>query len=260
MREKLGVAYNLFDGYELLPYSVNSIRAHTDYICVVYQTLSNYGNSIDDGLVGTLLELKLQGLIDEFVPYNPNVSKKASVNEVAKRNIGKAMCKKVGCTHFMTMDTDELYISWQFKKAKDLIFWEDCNASACQMITYYKSGNYVLDPPESYFVPFIYRLDNREFAEYTSWPVLADPTRKLKSDKVYIFKREQIQMHHFSYVRKNIRTKLYNSSAYVNYEQRAENIAKYFDRWEYPEKALLGGSKEKFFDVKEVPNIFNLSI
>ena len=34
---KLGIAYNLFDGEELLEASVKSVRGCADYICVIYQ-------------------------------------------------------------------------------------------------------------------------------------------------------------------------------------------------------------------------------
>ena len=34
---KLGVAYNVFDGEELLETSIQSVRPCADYICIVYQ-------------------------------------------------------------------------------------------------------------------------------------------------------------------------------------------------------------------------------
>ena len=42
---KLGVAYNVFDAEELLEYSINSIREFADYVVVVAQETSNYGNT-----------------------------------------------------------------------------------------------------------------------------------------------------------------------------------------------------------------------
>ena len=38
---KLGIAYNLFDGEELLVDSIKSIRNSVDYIIVIYQQVSN---------------------------------------------------------------------------------------------------------------------------------------------------------------------------------------------------------------------------
>ena len=41
---KLGCAYNIFDGEEMLPHSLKNLRPMVDYICVVYQITSNFGN------------------------------------------------------------------------------------------------------------------------------------------------------------------------------------------------------------------------
>ena len=36
---KLGIAYNVFDGEELLTSSLENMRDMVDFICIVYQTL-----------------------------------------------------------------------------------------------------------------------------------------------------------------------------------------------------------------------------
>ena len=48
---KLGVSYNLFDGEELLEGSIKQIRSEVDYISVVYQEVSNFGESCDKNLL-----------------------------------------------------------------------------------------------------------------------------------------------------------------------------------------------------------------
>ena len=55
---KLGISYNLFDGEELLEKSINQIRNLVDYISVVYQITSNYGNPCDSELVSLLQKLQ----------------------------------------------------------------------------------------------------------------------------------------------------------------------------------------------------------
>ena len=40
---RLGVAYNLFDGEELIEYSIKSIRNNVDFICIIWQKISNHG-------------------------------------------------------------------------------------------------------------------------------------------------------------------------------------------------------------------------
>jgi CRP-like cAMP-binding protein len=62
---KLGISYNLFDGEELLEGSIKQIRQHVDYVSVVYQTISNFGNTCSPELIRLLEKLKSEGLIDE---------------------------------------------------------------------------------------------------------------------------------------------------------------------------------------------------
>jgi len=51
----LGLAYNLFDGEELLEYSIKSIRKNVDFICVVWQKISNHGEQCNEGLEELLI-------------------------------------------------------------------------------------------------------------------------------------------------------------------------------------------------------------
>ena len=96
---KIGVSYNLFDGEELLESSIKSIRNNVEYISVVYQTISNFGNECNEGLVPLLEELKSKGLIDELFEYNPKVNKGGHYNEIKKRNLGLYLSEGAECTH-----------------------------------------------------------------------------------------------------------------------------------------------------------------
>ena len=62
---KLGVAYNIFDGEEMLPHSLRNLRPMVDFICVVYQTTSNFGNE-NPLLLEKLEMLQMEGLIDKL--------------------------------------------------------------------------------------------------------------------------------------------------------------------------------------------------
>lgn len=254
---KLGVAYNIFDGTELLANSINGIRQSVDYICCIYQTTSNFGNGISLDLKKLLEDYRSQGLIDEFIEYNPELTQTPHQNECKKRNIGLEMCMRVGCTHYITMDVDEIYTRSEFDYAKGVISDGNYDSSACQMLTYYKTPEFILDPPEEYYVPFIYRIDGRRFREYITWPVLADPTRKLVANKIKIFDRKELQMHHLSYVRKDIHLKLENSSAKKNFAHRINEIAHHFNTWKEGDKALLAGKEKRYHNLEKVPNVFN---
>lgn len=257
---KLGVCYNFFDGEELLEGSISSVRNHVDYICVIFQNISNYGNPCNPNNQKMLDEL-LKTHIDEVYIYHPNLSLPPHENEVKKRNIGLEMCRKAGCSHILGMDADEFYISDQLEKCKNIIETHSIEQSFCKMLTYFKAPIYQIVPPEEYYVPFICKIKGgSKFVHNYSSPVLVDPTRRLTGLKsVRIFKRDEIEMHHMSFVRKNIRVKLENSTAKVNFRD-IESYIKRFERWKKGEKNFHPSNPPEFRDTKVVDNIFNINI
>jgi hypothetical protein len=257
---KLGIAYNLFDAVELLEFSARSVRNCADYIVVVYQDISNYGNWSSVELLPILKDLRDRGLVDDLVKYSPMMGLKGHGNELAKRNIGLDKCKEKGCTHFMTMDCDECYKESELGNVKEVVFADKYDSSACFMQTYYGTAEWAITPPETYVVPLIYKIDERRFSQSAKWPVAADPTRRLDPKKMMVFVREKIQMHHFSYVRKDIRAKLRNSSANTNWVNRIEELASYHDNWTPLKMARFAGSEERMYDIVKVPNYFGINI
>jgi len=257
---KLGIAYNIFDGVELLEFSAKSVRSSADYILAVYQDVSNYGNPSTIDLLKLLNDLKDKGLIDDIIQYHPIMGLKGHGNEIAKRNLGLETCKMSGCSHFMTMDIDEFYKEEELKYVKALMVSDNYDSAACQMQTYYKTAEWAINPPETYYVPLIYKIDERRFNMNVRWPITADPTRRLEPKNMMVFMRNKIEMHHMSYVRKDIRAKLNNSSANVNWKNRIESLASYHDNWSPTQKAQFAGSEERFYDVVQVPNIFGINI
>ena len=256
---KIGVSYNLFDGEELLKDSIKSIRDEVDYISVVYQTISNFGNSCDEELVSLLEKLQSETLIDELFEYRPKVNKGGHYNEIRKRNIGISLSLGEGCTHHMSMDSDEYYLLEEFKYMKKIIEEGDYDSSACRLLTYYKEPIYILDPPEDYYVSLLYKITpNSEYKISSKLPVLVDPTRCMEPGNCKVFIRDEIEMHHMSYIRKDIRKKLQNSSAVVNFKDRVDKLVDYHNKWEYPKQALMAGAPDKFYNIKKVKKQFNI--
>jgi len=258
---RLGISYNLFDGEELLEGSIKQIRQQVDYISVVYQTTSNFGNPCNSNLVPLLTRLKSEGLVDELFEYLPKINKGGHYNEIQKRNIGLSLSQGAGCTHHMSMDSDEYYLSSEFENLKKIMTEGDYDSSYCQMQTYYKSWEYSLDPAETYYVSLIFKIKNdSSFVLMAPSPVLVDPTRRMAhSEKSIVLERKDIQMHHGSYIRNNIRGKLTNSSASVNFTNDIDRIVNHYNNWKYPEKVLWGGLPSTLHNVKKVKNIFNES-
>lgn len=252
---KLGIAYNVFNGEELLEASIMSIRNSADFVCIVMQQKSNFGQPADKYLVPLCHALKKVGLVDnvyEFIPQKVN----PMVNEVMKRTLSYRLCKDEGCTHFMSMDTDELYIPEQFEYMKKVVEEGDFDSSACQMQTYWKEPCYRITPPEQYYVPLIYKI--REGIE-PKWncpfPVTIDHTRGMEPGVFKKFKRDEIEMHHLSYVRDNIRGKFENSTARCNFNKNIDALVSFHENWEYPNKACTAGITLDYWDVEKVDNI-----
>mgnify|MGYP001202892594 FL=1 len=257
---KLGIAYNLFDGEELLEDSIKSIRENVDYITVIYQNISNFGHKSKSDLLTLLTQLKEQNLVDNLIEYKPQVNVGGHQNEMVKRNLGLYDCKRNNCTHFMSMDSDELYDKEQFKMVKDIMVNEEYDSSSCQLVTYYKSGEYRLDPKEDYYVSLIFKIrPGIEFVFGHPFPVMVDPTRRMLPGKCKVFTREEIEMHHFSYVRKDLNIKLTNSSASPNFKN-INKIVTYFNDWKPGKQALMGGAPDKFYNTVKVENKFNIKI
>ncbi len=285
---KLGVVYNVFDGEELLPYSIKQIRSEVDFIVVVYQSVSNF-RYLNPKLLPTLRELKEKGMVDMLYEYTPNfdyledknalnelqdkiekesgfkLSKKeitacdGSRNETEKRNIGLKICRANGCSFFITIDCDELYITEQFRKAKEDFLAGGYDTSFCKMLTFYKLPTMQLDPPEEYYVPLFYKIkDDTEFRYYKVYPVMCDPTRRVQSGHPRIFNRDEIQMYHYSYVRNNLSSKLNNSSIQESKEEKKQ-ILDHFKNWKSKEDGAFLMSEQKY-DLIEVENLFKIKL
>jgi hypothetical protein len=78
----LGAAYNVFDGEELLEASIRSIRSNVDYIVVVYQTISNFGQPCSPNLIPILENLRKNKLVEDLVRYDVR-----SFNKEERRNL-----------------------------------------------------------------------------------------------------------------------------------------------------------------------------
>lgn len=250
-----GVSYNLFDGEENLRESILSIRDSVDNISIVYQKISNYGNKCSDELIPLINQLVNEKLVDELYEYKPKLNLSPHFNEINKRNIGYLLSDESMMLYHMSIDTDELYIKEELEYIKNQYLDNELDSGFCQMLTYYKSKNYILYPAEEYFVSLFYKIT--EYNNYffnANVPVLVDPTRKMNSGNYKIFTRDEIQMHHYSYIRNDIRGKFTNSSANINYKD-IESVIDYYNNWNSGDDALILGSEIKKYKTKYINDI-----
>lgn len=264
---KLGVAYNLFDGEELLEYSIKSIRKNVDFICIIWQKISNHGEKCNDGVEELLDRLVSEGLVDKLYLYEPNIvntsGENASHNETKKRNIGLDLCKENGCNYYMTIDTDEFYTDEQFKFMKKEMLTGDYGTGYCQHRQYYYDSIYQLKYPEKEYVATIEKITpNTKYVYNVPCVVSVDPTRKTnnvtENNLPYrIFSRKECEMHHMSFIRKDIKKKLWNHSSKRFFtENHVNKVVKYYKNWKYPQKCMWAGGK--LLEVVEIPRKFEI--
>jgi len=246
---KLGVSYNVFDGTENLRKSIERIRGSVDFISVVCQEKSYYGNIIKEEDKKNVYDLLNDGLIN-CVYWSENKEYKSPLlNEINKRNIGLRLSKKNGCTHHISMDCDEIYCQYQFEKAKKIANKYD--TTFCGLVTYYGDEEHVFEVPEDYFVSFIFRIDERMFERIVKYPLRVDPSRKVFPKNYFIFERENLEMQHYSWIRNDIRWKLENSSARINHnDTKIEKIVNYYNNWNGELMALTYNGYVKLKKIK----------
>jgi hypothetical protein len=96
-----------------------------------------------------------------------------------------------------------------------------------------------------------------EFVMGHPFPVLVDPTRRMDGGvSCKVFSREEIEMHHMSFVRKNITTKLNNSSAKGSFDSKIGKISDHYNKWEYPNKVMWASGE--LLNVKKVEELFDV--
>lgn len=214
---KTGASYNLYDGEELLRASALSIRQNVDFINVVYQRVSNFGERRND--LGQFLQaLKDEGVIDNYVLYTPDLSLAAPENETRKRELGLDLSRRNGCVYHLDLDCDEFYRAREFAAAKALMYAQKIDYSACAVQDYLNSPECRVCQMPRLFVPFLMRIRRGMRNSRTEYfPCLVDGTRKLANrGKFWMFTPDALAMHHMSLCRKDILRKCRNTSIMQN--------------------------------------------
>ena len=126
-------------------------------------------------------------------------------NELYKREQGRQMCAAAGCTHFMSMDTDEYYKEDELAYAKSLMLSKDLDGTCCKMRFYFKEPTYEMLPfDELNQVPLIFKVKpDAPLLLAHPYPVVVDPTRRMANcNRFYQFERDEVsrmvgQLHTF---------------------------------------------------------------
>jgi hypothetical protein len=219
---KLGVSYNVFDdSIELLEASIKQIRNSVDIVIVITQNISNYGNPIKPEAIEYLKVLRKKGLVDHYFVVKPNSfgHSVCHANEFAKRNLGYELLKnQYNCTHYLSMDSDEMYFTNEFDFVKGIIEQEQIDSTSIYIQDYYKQPEYKIETLANYYVPFIHSISKQPvFGQ--GFYAYVDPTRMVKSDgRNLIVDSKYISMHHMTTIRLDLKRKYENSSANINFK------------------------------------------
>lgn len=225
---KLGISYPVFEGEELLEYTLGSIRSEVDFISVVWQKTSYFGKSASPSLESTLKSLRGRGLIDVLCCYEQDRGKTVKGNELAVRNCGLGLAREAGCTHHISADVDEMYLGSQLGYAKSLAVGCDC--LVVPLANYYRRPYWRVFPDQGHVVPLIYGVCC-EHDMGVDFPFVVDVTRRLRGVGVCRLLGEgEFLVHHMTYVRRDIRKKLENSPTGSFY--KLDKFVVDFDKYE----------------------------
>lgn len=200
----------VFDGEELLKPAIKSIREQVDFVSVTWQKTSYHGNQNDTDIEKFINNLKYEGLIDQSIFFEPDLTKTPKENELKLRNIGLKASKDFGCTHHISFDVDEFVLPEQLKFAKDT--FGDHDYSIIENFYYYKSPKWKMNPNvKNNLVSFIHPVSS-EYSMIYHYSHRIEITRRLTPyTKCRVYKPEECCVHHMSYVRKDIKKKFKNS-------------------------------------------------
>lgn len=213
---KLIAIYSVWDSEEHLEGSIKQIRPYVDHVIAYVQTLSNH-NEIYAGGLNECNRLKELGLIDTVQLFDPQLGLTVLKTETHKRQLGINYARFNGYTHFIHLDCDEYYKPLEFKAAKEYIEENNINASVVKIKTYWKNPEWVFDSFDSYYVPFICKVNpETKCGNFKEFLFYCDPTRKINTENAELFNEELVYLHHYSWIRNSIERKIRNSTARAN--------------------------------------------
>lgn len=252
---KLAALYSVWNGLEHFEGSLAQIYSETDVIVIGWQKHSHYGKVSNEveGFVNKMKKKHPKIVLFEFKPRGGN----AKAEQRRKLNQMIRVAQGLSCTHFFMSATDHYYDSSQFANCKQIAKQYDVTAS--KMYTYFKEPIWRLTPIETYYMPFICKLRvGQTYSKDThgEWNVYVDPALCIvPNDTFYEFKQDELMMHHYSFVRKDVENKLLNAAARRNFDKKIPEILERF-------RAFDGKGKCPYYEceVEEVENFFNIKL
>lgn len=251
-------SYNLFNGEEHFLSSLRTHRSEIDYINVVVQYRSNYDEEATEALYDAVRVAQSDGLVDEVIEYQPDVSISPYYNELAKRNIGLEHSRSRGAKYFLTLDADEYYHAEALREAKKVILAKGVVCSGAHTFLHIKRPIYRSRLPDSTCVCFWTRIDQASKIVFNDYfPILVDGTRRLHGDRsFYMFGPEDLAMMHMNLVRRDgLASKLRNTAS-AHMVEFIETVRRVYDEWEFGD--VLAFPNKPPMEIVQVPDYFSI--
>lgn len=250
---KLHLLYTFWTGddNQMLIDSIKHHKNSVDKISVFIQKTSNKGNHhlIDDILLEHDIKHDLNFEMHEFTP---DLTLSTKENERVKHNMMIQHAKSEGSTHFIMAAADHFYSPEMILEGKKIINSEQYDLILTRMRTYYKQKNWILEPIESYYMPFIHKMyPLTSISSSVKYPVLVDPSVKVNTSTHIFVMDDSLLMDHYSMIRTDIEKKFRNAAASIRWNEN--QIQEFIEEY----KNAKIGDKIKYFQNRTLISIDN---
>lgn len=248
---KLGLGIVAFDDVTHLKNICAEVRDLCDVIVVCLQHTSYFGHPIPDGVASYIASLRREGYINDIIWFDGNDygddPAAPRLTETDKRNaILDKLQYHYNCSHSIIIDSDEFYSHDEFVTGMKDVEDNDLDVSYCQYINYYRDYRHVMVWPYKAYVPFVSDSSYRFDFNNGSFDKPSDPTRRYRIDeagkRIGVLPFDHIKMHHLSWIRKDICSKIDNWSAkryFDNIEGLRERIIERYNNYQDGLNAII---------------------
>lgn len=212
---KVGVGIICYEGTEHLRSLVAELRPHVDHIALLWCNESYTGEPAHDADRDEVYSLFSEKLVDDIVEFLRLDYVPPREQETIRRNQGLSYFQQKGIDYALIMDSDEFYQAGQFVEAKEIVRRWLPGCTYAQYKNYYKDKRCMLNDDlfgRPRVVPF---LVSTAYRFQFNIPIAApsDPTRRMRTDCDMYLHPDMITMHHWSWIRNDIRRKIMSWSA-----------------------------------------------
>ena len=159
----------------------------------------------------------------------------------------------------MNLDADEYWMENELQYAKNEIIKHGYDATIVKNIRYYKYPTVQTTYDFNDYAPCIYSIEQNLSNAPMKYAV--DPSRKIRAKKLHVFKINEVVMHHYWMIRKNLDKKFRNKSSQGNFSKNLDETIKFYQKYNEGDDITFWRRGHKCeCKANIVPNYFNIDI